>query len=170
MDVSEICSDLDLQLGLSVEEDRLEIATETLGAAYGVHSDEVALFSVDYRLEVLRFLWPAHLRNSGTIPLSSKSSLVARTARENRGYLDNHFAKTTHSFIFEFVPDKTGKGASCLPIQKILSVPVLDAGGKPKGVLQISRKGPTQDNAGPDFGKDDLLALQRMSEVLSKYI
>lgn len=170
MDVSDICSDLDLQLGLSVENDRVQIAAETLSSAFDVSSDEVALFALDKRLEVLRFLWPERLRASGTIPLSSKGSLVARTAHENRAYLDNHFAKTAHSFIFEFVPEKSGKSATCLPIQKILSVPWLDAQGTLKGVIQISRKGPQPTEAGPDFSKEDLLALQRMAEVVSRHV
>jgi hypothetical protein len=162
MNIADFCSELDLQLGLSSPAERLPLAVKMLCKAYKVTGDEVAIFSFDAEREQLCFCWPDKLRSSGTIPLNAKNSLVARTLRDRRGFLDNRFAKTSHGVIFEaFSGD--------LPIQKIISVPMLSA-GEPKGVIQVSRKGAEQSKCGADFSQAELDALQKMAEVIGRHI
>jgi GAF domain-containing protein len=91
---------------------------------------------------------------------------VARTVRENRGFVDNLFAKTSHASFFEkFKIDD----AAPLPIQKIMSVPIRSDGCL-CGVIQVSRKGEEIAKVGRDFSQHDLVILQKMSDVLAGYL
>jgi len=158
MNISEFCSELDLQLGLSSPEERLPLACKMLCKAYKVTIDDVAIFEFDEQRQELKFRWPEKLKNSGAIPLNAKSSLVARTLREKKGYTDNRFSKSSHGVIFEAF-------SGSQPIQKIISVPLAE-----KGVVQISRKGAEAKEAGPDFSQGELNALEKMVEVIARHI
>jgi hypothetical protein len=162
MNIADFCSELDLQLGLSSPAERLALAVKMLCKAYKVTPEEVAIFSYDPTQEQLKFSWPEKLKTSGSIPLNAKSSLVARTLREKRGYLDNRFAKTSHGVIFEAFSGDS-------PIQKIISVPML-CNAEPKGVIQVSRKGAEQSKAGADFSQGEMNALLKMAEVIGRHI
>ncbi len=136
-----------------------------------VQPDEVAILYVSPRLRTLQFLAPERLRNVGNIPLSSVSSLAARTARESRPEIVNKFATTTHATVFEGIPLEGRKRTET--IQKIISAPIL-SGAKVIGVIQVSRKGRSAEKAGPDFTPEDLgkvLALCRpLSTILPYFI
>jgi hypothetical protein len=54
-----------------------------------------------------------------------------------------------------------------MPIQKIMSVPVVHSDGELMGVAQISRKGLDPSGAGADFTGEDLKQLERAAEILS---
>lgn len=158
MNIADYCSELDLQLGLSSPEERLPLACKMLCKAYKVSSDDIAVFGFDKERQELTFRWPQNLKGSGTIPLNAKNSLVARTLRERKGYLDNRFAKSSHGVIFEAL-------SGSRPIQKIISAPLAD-----KGVVQISRKGAEAKEAGADFSQGELAALQKMAEIIARHI
>lgn len=158
MKLADFCSELDLQLGLSAPEKKLALASKMLSQAFKVAPDDIALFSFDATRQELKFCWPEKLKNSGLIPLNAKNSLVARTLREKKGYIDNRFAKVSHGVIFEAF-------SASKPIQKIISVPLAD-----KGVVQVSRKGAEAKESGPDFNQGELNALQQMAEVLARHV
>jgi hypothetical protein len=158
MNIADFCSELDLQLGLSAPEERIPLACKMLCKAYKVTSSDVALFALDDQRQELRFRWPEKLTSSGTIPLNAKNSLVARTLREKKAYLDNRFAKSSHGVIFEAFSGDA-------PIQKIISAPLAD-----KGVIQISRKGVDPKAAGADFSQSELTALEKMAEVIARHL
>lgn len=162
MNIVDFCSELDLQLGLSSPAERLSLASKMLCKAYKVTPDDIAIFSFDAEREELKFSWPEKLKTSGSIPLNANNSLVAKTLREKKGYLDNHFSKSAHGVIFEAFSG--GK-----PIQKIISVPLLDKGAE-KGVIQISRKGTEAKDSGANFNQGELNALQKMAEVIARHI
>jgi hypothetical protein len=118
----------------------------------GVKPNEVALMGVSTRWRHLHFLVPESLKQVGYIPLSSTSSIAAKTARESRPDIINNFASVRHATVFEGV--KIG-GESSELIQKMISAPIL-SGEKVVGVIQVSRKGANAKEAGPDFTADDL--------------
>ena len=93
------------------------------------------------------------------------NSLVAKTANELVTTLDNSFAKSRHLFIFEFM---LAEKSDRIPIQKIMSVPVI-ANGEAKAVIQVVRKGAAIADAGEDFTVEDLSALVKIAELLSDY-
>lgn len=170
MKLDDFCQKLSAQLAARSDRDeRLRLAVQALHQAFRVKPDEVAIFSLDSQAEVLAFLWPARLQKTGFIPLTSHDSLAARSARENKAFLNNRFASVHHTSIFEHVRLDEEKQSTPLPIQKILSAP-LHKDGQVLGVLQISRKGRSPSLAGEDFSKTDLSALTDIAEVLAQHL
>lgn len=145
---------------------KIETIAAALANAFGVGTDEVAIFSFDSSREVLVFIWPQSLKSVGSIPLNAHRCLVAKTAVEARSGLDNSFASTPHLYMFEhFLSEKVKR----VPIQKIMSVSVMD-GEQLKGVIQIARKGADRDSAGPDFTNTDLESLVAFASVIARYL
>ncbi len=162
MNLTDFCTELDTQLDLSSPEGRIPLAVKMLGKVFKVPVDDVAVFLVASEEEILKFAWPKKLQSSGIIPLNAKRSLVAKTLREQRGYLDNRFAQAAHGVVFEaFSGDN--------PVQKILSAPmVID--GVSKGVVQISRKAQEHKDAGADFSQGELAALEKIAVIIGRYL
>lgn len=170
MSIDEVCARLEARLSaLATVQERLQLAVEALRQGFRVKPDEVAIFSLDPQLELLSFLWPEKLQNSGLIPLSSRDSLAARTVRENRAFVDNRFASTHHTSFFELFRQSPEAAEKPLPIQKILSAP-LPGNGWVKGAVQVSRKGLDPEAAGADFSKGDLQALVAMGRVIARHL
>src|SRR5271156_3893218 len=118
-----------------------------------VRRSEVALL----RLEKgsLRFIYPPELRSAGVLPLSG-SAVAARTAATKSPLLSNAFMRVKHVSLFEAVKlgsaaDEEERNQDQMPIQKIMSVPVVHPEGTVMGVVQISRKGLDSSLAGADF-------------------
>jgi GAF domain-containing protein len=139
-------------------------AVELIGKNFGVHTHEVAILVLTPDERSLRFLSPDGLRIIGQIPLSSTNALAARTAREKRPELINHFSVVPHASVFEAVPiSETERGD---PIQKIMSAPIA-VGNRVIGVLQVSRKGKAAADAGADFTYPQLRELTTIAETLA---
>ena len=170
MKLDDFCQKLSVQLAARDDrEERIKLAVQALHRAFRVKPDEVAIFTLDPQAEVLAFLWPTRLQKTGFIPLTSHDSLAARSARENKGFVNNRFASVHHTSIFEHVRLDQEKQGAPLPIQKILSAP-LEIDGRVLGVLQISRKGASAPQSGEDFSKTDLAALTDIAAVLARHL
>ncbi|MFZ3216656.1 MAG: GAF domain-containing protein [Candidatus Acidiferrales bacterium] len=131
---------------------------------FGVQPHEVAILTLTADERFLRFVVPEKLRQVGQIPLTSANSLAARTVREKRPEVINHFAVIPHPSVFEAVPlaeEERGE-----PIQKIMSAPILQE-RKVAAVIQISRKGRTVADAGPDFTHPQLRELKLVADLLA---
>ena len=134
-----------------------------------VRRSEVALL----RLEKgsLRFIFPPELRSAGVLPLSG-SAVAARTAATRTSLLSNTFMRVKHVSLFEAVRLGAGgeeeeRSQQQMPIQKIMSVPVMSSGNV-MGVVQISRKGLDASLAGADFTSEDLKQLEQAAEILAR--
>jgi hypothetical protein len=139
-----------------------------LAQILNVARNEVAVL----RLEKgsLRFVFPPELRAAGMIPVSS-SAVAARTAATGTSLLSNSFARVKHVSLFESVKlgaKDDNQASERMPIQKIMSVPVSQPGGKIIGVIQISRKGLDSSLAGADFRSEDLKRLEQAATVLAR--
>jgi hypothetical protein len=133
-----------------------------------VRRSEVALLRLDKGN--LRFIFPSELRSAGVIPLSG-SAVAARTAATRTPLMSNTFMRVKHVSLFEAVKlgsSEEDSGLSQLPIQKIMSVPVMHSSGDVLGVAQVSRKGLDATLAGADFTNDDLRQLEEAAEILSR--
>src|SRR6201997_5534404 len=113
-----------------------------LAKIFQVQETEVALLRLEGGL--LRFIFPDHLRTTGSIPLSSKA-VAAHTALSKKPEIFNNFARVKHASIFETIKGGAVQSDSTppapTPIQKLMSVPILDHKSTVMGVIQISRKG-----------------------------
>jgi len=157
--------------GLAKESKPVESATlarvaEHLAKSFGVKPDEVAILTLTHGGKILKFLIPEKFQAIGTIPLSSATALAARTAREKRPDVVNNFGTARHASVFEAVPLGRGQGEQ---IHKIMSAPIL-VENKVVGVVQISRKGSSPDDAGPDFTQQDLRELISSTGALGRFI
>lgn len=169
MKIADFCRQLDTHLADLPADQRMAAADAAIRKAFRLEAGEVAILSLDPEKEILAFLWPEKLQRSGLVPLSSSTSLAARTARENKAFLNNRFATAPHTSIFEQVSlDKAARERTS-PIQKIISAP-LPGKGFIKGVIQVSRKGHDPAGAGADFGKTELAALVEIAKVLARHL
>jgi GAF domain-containing protein len=137
-----------------------------LAKIFQVQYNEVALL----RLEAgqLRFVFPEHLRTTGSIPLSSKA-VAAHTALSKKAEIFNNFARVKHASIFEMIkPDASNleELAAPAPIQKLMSVPIMSRESAVVGVIQISRKGLDPKSA-KDFSREDLHDLELAAGLLA---
>jgi hypothetical protein len=142
----------------------IPVLAERIARSLRVNPEEVAILAVSERQRSLQFLVPVPLRKVGSIPLSSTSALAARTARESRPDIVNNFLAMRHASVFESVK---ADSLSAKAIQKIISAPILFE-GRVIGVIQISRKGSSPGEAGPDFSPDDLGELLAICKPLGK--
>jgi hypothetical protein len=137
-----------------------------LAKIFRVQYTEVALLRLEGGL--LRFVFPDHLRTSGAIPLSSKA-VAAHTALSKKAEIFNNFARVKHASIFETIkPDAndSDEPAPPAPIQKLMSVPIMDQTSSVVGVIQISRKGLDSKYA-QDFSREDLHDLELVAGLLA---
>src|SRR5712664_17884 len=144
----------------------LPSVAEKIAKNLGVRNEEVAIMAVSTRWRHLHFLVPEALKKVGFVPLSSNSALAARTARDSRPEIENNFPAARHATVFEGVKINSETPES---IQKMLSAPILSE-GKVIGVIQISRKGPSAANAGPDFTAADLGKILALCKPLGKLL
>jgi len=137
-----------------------------LAKIFRVQYTEVALLRLDGGL--LRFVFPEHLRTTGAIPISSKA-VAAHTALSKKAEIFNNFARVKHASIFETIkPEADGadEPSAPAPIQKLMSVPIMDKDSKVVGVIQISRKG-LDPRFAQDFSREDLHDLELAAGLLA---
>jgi hypothetical protein len=112
-----------------------------LAKIFRVQYTEVALMRLEQGS--LHFVFPEYLRTSGAIPLSSKA-VAAHTALSKKAEIFNNFARVKHASIFETIKPAATDSDEPIhpsPIQKLMSVPIMDQDSVVVGVIQISRKG-----------------------------
>lgn len=137
-----------------------------LAKIFRVQYTEVALLRLEGGL--LRFIFPEHLRTTGAIPLSSKA-VAAHTALSKKAEIFNNFARVKHASIFETIKpngDDSGEPVHPSPIQKLMSVPIMDRDSAVVGVIQISRKA-LDSKFAQDFSREDLHDLELAAGLLA---
>jgi len=137
-----------------------------LAKVFRVQYAEVALLKLEGGL--LKFIFPEHLCTTGAIPISSKA-VAAHTALSKKAEIFNNFARVKHASIFETIKPadiEDDTAAPPAPIQKLMSVPILDSQSTVLGVLQISRKG-LDARFTQDFSREDLHDLEVAAGLLA---
>jgi GAF domain len=136
-----------------------------LALVFGVGITEIGVLRLEGR--DLHFVFPPELQVAGTIPLSG-TAIAAHTALGKLPELFNQFAAVPHHNFFESVKLHGAKDSPApMPIQKMMSVPILNEENETLGVLQVSRKGATPAAAGPDFTSHDLETLERAARRIA---
>jgi len=142
-------------------------AVDLISKNFALQPHEVAIFAMTTDARFLYFVVPEKLKEVGRIPLTSTNSLAARTVREKRPEIINHFSVVPHASVFEAVPLSEEQRGD--PIQKIMSAP-MTLEKKVIGVIQVSRKGKTAAEAGPDFTHSELRELKTIADALAHCI
>jgi hypothetical protein len=135
-------------------------------AAFGAKADEVAILMTTSDARHLRFVAPRKFVDLGTIPITKRDSIAVNVFAKMSGEAMNNVPTVKHVAFFESVKIRDRPVA---PIQKMITVPILHD-GRAVGVAQISRKGETPAEAGPDFTPADLKKAQKLFEEVGPYL
>jgi len=133
---------------------------------FNLEPDEVAILLTDKDNMVLSFAYPEHLVNAGMIPISSPDAFAARVYKLNRAMIENNFNQMKHLHLFEYIK---GPGARVRKIWKMIST-VMSAGDLKFGIIELSRKGATMEEAGEDFSPENLDFLETTIVEFAPYL
>ena len=133
---------------------------------FALEADEVAILLTDKDNMVMSFAYPEHLVNAGMIPVSSPDAFAARVYKMNRGMIENNFNQMKHLHLFEYIK---GPGDKVRKIWKMMSA-LLRAGDLKFGIIELSRKGDSIDEAGEDFTPENLEFLEGTIVEFAPYL
>lgn len=145
--------------------DMTERVVKAACAEFGAKSDEVAILIVTADGKHLRFAAPRKFVDLGTIPVTKRDSIAVNVLNKGLGEAINNVPMVKHVTFFESVKLRD----RVMPIQKMITVPILHE-AKAVGVAQISRKGETPPEAGPDFGNTDVRRAQAFFEAVAPFL
>lgn len=141
-----------------------ERMVKLVSAAFSAKSDEVAILFLTGDASHLRFVAPRKFATLGTIPVTKRDSIAVSVFQKQQGEVVNNVPMVRHVAFFESVKLRD----RVVPIQKMITVPIM-FDGQPVGVAQISRKGDSPVEAGPDFNPADVKKAQDMFEAVAPY-
>jgi hypothetical protein len=133
-----------------------------VSGAFAAKTDEVALLFLTSDGKHLRFAAPRKFFDLGTIPITKRDSIAVTIFGRKTGEATNNVPMVKHVSFFESVKLRD----RAVPIQKMITVPILH-GGKAIGVAQVSRKGESASDAGPDFSPADVQKAQAIFESVT---
>ena len=144
--------------------DMSERVVKAVSAAFTCKADEVAILVLTSDGKHLRFIAPRKFTDLGTIPITKRDSIAVTVLGKKSGEAMNNVPLVKHVSFFESVKLRD----RVVPIQKMITVPILFR-GQPLGVAQISRKGETPAEAGPDFTPADVRRAQEIFEGVAAF-
>lgn len=145
--------------------DMAERVVKTVASSFGCKPDEVAILVVTADNKHLRFAAPRKFADLGTIPVTKRDSIAVNILGKKVGEAMNNVPMVKHVAFFESVKLRD----RVLPIQKMVTVPIL-LGSEAVGVAQVSRKGETPGEAGPDFTNADVRKMQDFFAEVAQYL
>ena len=128
-------------------------------------TDEVAILVLTSDRKHLRFAAPRKFADLGTIPVTKRDSIAVNIFGRKAGEAMNNVPMVKHVAFFESVKLRD----RAVPIQKMITVPILQ-GEDAIGVAQISRKGETPAEAGPDFTGSDVRKAQEIFQAVARFL
>ena len=144
--------------------DMAERVVKAISGSFGCKPDEVAILIVTGDNKHLRFAAPRKFADLGTIPVTKRDSIAVNILGRKTGEAMNNVPMVKHVAFFESVKLRD----RVVPIQKMITVPIV-FDGQPVGVAQVSRKGDSPMEAGPDFNPADVKKAQEMFEAVAPY-
>ena len=129
---------------------------------FSCKQEEVAVLLLSSDGRHLRFVAPRRFAELGSIPTSKRDSIAVGVLSKRSGDVINNVPMVKHVSFFESIKLKDKP----IPIQKMVTTPLL-VKGQPVGVVEISRKGETSRDAGPDFTPADLRHVQEVFEGIA---
>jgi hypothetical protein len=145
--------------------DMADRIVKTVSQEFSCKQDEVAILLLSADGRHLRFVAPRRFADLGTIPVTKRDSIAVGVLSRRAGDVINNVPMVKHVAFFESIKlrDKPA------PIQKMISTPLV-VRGQAIGVAQISRKGETPREAGPDFTAADLRHAQEILDTVAHYL
>ena len=142
-----------------------ERVVKAVGNAFAAKSDEVAILILTTDERHLRFVAPRKFAELGTIPITKRDSIAVNILAKRSGEAMNNVPMVKHVAFFESVKLRDRP----VPIQKMITVPILFQ-DQAIGVAQISRKGESPAEAGPDFTATDVRKAQDLFQAVAPYL
>lgn len=135
---------------------------------FNVKDDEVAILLLKKNDPLLRFAYPLELYRGKTnfFPINAPS-IAATCFQAKAGRIYNDLSKTTYLSIYEMISGEAGKYRE---IQKLIAAPIMYPSGKVIGVIEVSEKGKTLQEAGADFCEKDLETLIEIGKTIAPYL
>jgi hypothetical protein len=146
----------------------LDVADRVVKAVctqFGNKSDEVAILMTTSDRKHLRFAAPRKFTELGTIPVTKRDSIAVTIFNRGTGEAMNNVPMVKHVAFFESVKIRDRVS----PIQKMVTVPIVHQ-SQVVGVAQISRKGETPAEAGPDFTSADVTRAEELFNAVAPYL
>jgi len=145
--------------------DMADRVVKAVSQEFSCKPDEVAILLLSTDGRHLRFVAPRAFAELGSIPVTKRDSIAVGVLARRAGEVINNVPMVKHVSFFESIKlrDKPS------PIQKMVTVPLVES-GRPIGVVQISRKGETAREAGPDFSPADLRRAQEVLESVASLL
>jgi hypothetical protein len=144
--------------------DMAERVVKYVAGAFAAKTDEVAILFLTTDGKHLRFVAPRKFSDLGTIPITKRDSIAVNIFGRRVGEAMNNVPNVKHVAFFESVKLRD----RAVPIQKMITVPIL-ADGDAIGVAQVSRKGETPAEAGPDFMPGDVKKAEQIFEAVAPF-
>jgi hypothetical protein len=142
--------------------DMCQRVVKYVAGVFGARTDEVALLFLTSDGKHLRFAAPRKFFDLGTIPITKRDSIAVTIFGRKTGEAINNVPMVKHVAFFESVKLRD----RAVPIQKMITVPIIHD-GKAVGVAQVSRKGESASEAGPDFSPSDVIRAQEILEAVT---
>ena len=138
-----------------------EIVVATVRKTFSLKPDEIAVLLLSKDGDTLRFAYPPELAAGGSNAFPVRfPSVAGRVVVSGESLLSNQVQQEQHLAFYERVPVQ---GVAPTAIQKLLAVPLRGPASVLLGVLEVSRRGKTPSDAGPDFLPEELLQLERLA-------
>jgi hypothetical protein len=132
---------------------------------FSCKQDEVAILLLSQDGRHLRFVAPRRFAELGSIPVTKRDSIAVNALARKAGEVINNVPNVKHVSFFESIKLRDRPA----PIQKMVTAPMMLA-GKAVGVAQVSRKGETAREAGPDFTDADLQRAQDIFDGIAQFL
>lgn len=134
----------------------------------GVQEDCVAILILKDAGKILRFAYPLELYKgqSNSFPIS-RSNIAGQVVLSERGNIENNLTRVPHFGIYE---KAKVKGKAPRAIQKMVTAPLITPDKNILGVIQISKRGETLQEAGPDFAPADLGKLNQICQIAAPFL
>jgi hypothetical protein len=145
--------------------DMAERVVKAVSQAFSCRQDEVAILLLSLDGRHLRFVAPRRFAELGSIPTTKRDSIAVGVLSRKSGDVINNVPMVKHVSFFESIKlrDKPA------PIQKMVTTPLM-VGGHLVGVAEVSRKGETVRDAGPDFTPADLRRAQEIFDGVAPFL
>jgi hypothetical protein len=145
--------------------DMADRVVQSTSGAFGVEVDEVAILVLTEDAKHLRFIAPRRLADLGSIPITKRDSIAVGVLGKKSAEINNNVPLVKHVAFFESVKLRDRP----VPIQKMITVPIM-FDDLAIGVAQLSRKGESPSQAGPDFTPADVRKAQEIFTSVAPYL